>query len=39
MLAAEKNGTAVRWLTNGKVRWRFFKALFVKRDVFGPLGA
>jgi NAD(P)-dependent dehydrogenase (short-subunit alcohol dehydrogenase family) len=38
MLAAKQSGDAVRWLTTGKVRWRFFKALFVKRDVFGPLG-
>jgi NAD(P)-dependent dehydrogenase (short-subunit alcohol dehydrogenase family) len=38
MLNARESGAAVRWLTNGKVRWRFFKALFVKRDVFGPLG-
>ncbi len=39
MLNARKSGAAVRWLTNGKVRWRFFRSLFVKRDVFGPLGA
>jgi len=39
MLAAKDSGTAVRWLTDGKVRWRFLKSLFVKRDVFGPLGA
>ena len=38
MLAARESGDAVRWLTGGKVRWRFFKSLFVKRDVFGPLG-
>lgn len=38
MLAAQKNGAAVRWLTDGKVRWRFFRSLFVKRDLFGPLG-
>ena len=38
MLAADKNGAAVRWLTPGKVRWRFFTSLFRKRDVFGPLG-
>jgi NAD(P)-dependent dehydrogenase (short-subunit alcohol dehydrogenase family) len=38
MLAARENGAAVRWLTNGKVRWRFFANLFRKRDVFGPLG-
>jgi NAD(P)-dependent dehydrogenase (short-subunit alcohol dehydrogenase family) len=38
MLNARESGAAVRWLTDGKVRWRFFKALFVKRDVFGPLG-
>ena len=38
MLQADKNGAAVRWLTRGKVRWRFFMSLFRKRDVFGPLG-
>ncbi len=38
MLAADKNGAAVRWLTPGKVRWRFARSLFGKRDVFGPLG-
>ncbi len=38
MLAADKNGAAVRWLTPGKIRWRFASSLFRKRDVFGPLG-
>jgi NAD(P)-dependent dehydrogenase (short-subunit alcohol dehydrogenase family) len=38
MLNAKESGAAVRWLTDGKVRWRFFRSLFVKRDVFGPLG-
>ncbi len=38
MLKAEKNGAAVRWLTPGKARKRFFMSLFRKRDVFGPLG-
>jgi hypothetical protein len=38
MLAAKENGAAVRWLTDGKVRWRFLKSLFVKRDLFGPGG-
>ncbi len=38
MLAAKESGAAVRWLTDGKVRWRFFRSLFVKRDLFGPLG-
>ena len=38
MLAARESGAAVRWLTDGKVRWRFLQALFHKRDVFGPLG-
>jgi NAD(P)-dependent dehydrogenase (short-subunit alcohol dehydrogenase family) len=33
-----RNGAAVRWLTTAKVQWRFFSALFRKRDVFGPLG-
>jgi len=38
MLAAEKHGTAVRWLTPGRIRMRFLMNLFRKRDVFGPLG-
>lgn len=33
-----KHGAAVRWLTPGKVRSRFFMNLFRKRDVFTPLG-
>lgn len=33
-----KHGAAVRWLTGGKVRRRFFMNLFKKRDIFGPLG-
>jgi len=38
MLASTKNGDAIRWLTPGKVRWRFFSSLFRKRDIFTPLG-
>jgi len=38
VLAADRNGAAVRWLTPAKVRWRFLASLFRKRDVFGPLG-
>jgi len=38
MLAAKESGAAVRWLTPGKIPWRFLKSLFVKRDVFGPFG-
>ncbi len=38
MLAADKNGTAVRWLTTGKIAGRFMMSRFRKRDVFGPLG-
>ena len=33
-----KHGAAVRWLTGGKIRGRFFMSIFRKRDVFGPLG-
>jgi NAD(P)-dependent dehydrogenase (short-subunit alcohol dehydrogenase family) len=33
-----RNGAAVRWLTNGKVRMRFLMSVFRRRDVFGPLG-
>lgn len=38
ILAADRNGAAVRWLTGPKVSWRFFKNRFVKRDIFTPLG-
>ncbi len=38
MLAADKNGTAVRWLTTGKIAGRFLMSRFRRRDVFGPLG-
>ena len=38
VLACDRNGGAVRWLTSGKIRWRFFANLFRKRDVFSPLG-
>jgi NAD(P)-dependent dehydrogenase (short-subunit alcohol dehydrogenase family) len=38
MLHARASGTAVRWLTPGKIRWRFLRNVFVKRDVFTPLG-
>ena len=38
MLAADKNGAAVRWLTRRKIWWRFFSSRFHKRDVFTPLG-
>ena len=38
ILKTDQNGGAVRWLTPGKVRRRFFMSLFRKRDVFGPLG-
>lgn len=33
-----RNGAAVRWLTNGKIRWRFLTAPVRRRDVFSPLG-
>ena len=38
MLAADKNGAAVRWLTTGKIAGRFLMSRFRNRDVFGPLG-
>lgn len=38
MLNAKENGAAVRWLTPGKIRRRFFMNIFKKRDVFTPLG-
>lgn len=38
MLKSNRNGDAVRWLTRGKVRWRFFSSMFRKRDLLGPLG-
>lgn len=38
ILAADRNGAAVRWLTRPKVLWRFFSSRFRKRDIFTPLG-
>jgi NAD(P)-dependent dehydrogenase (short-subunit alcohol dehydrogenase family) len=38
ILAADKNGAAVRWLTKPKILWRFFSSRFYKRDVFTSLG-
>ncbi|MBC8451799.1 MAG: SDR family oxidoreductase [Rhodospirillaceae bacterium] len=38
ILAADRNGAAVRWLTRPKVMWRFFSSRFRKRDIFTPLG-
>ena len=38
ILATDKNGAAVRWLTKQKVWWRFFSSRFRKRDIFTPLG-
>lgn len=38
MLAAKESGTAVRWLTDGRIRWRFVRSLFRRRDIFTPLG-
>jgi NADP-dependent 3-hydroxy acid dehydrogenase YdfG len=34
VIANRKNGTRIRWLTRGKVIWRFLRAPFVKRDLF-----
>ena len=39
MLNAQESGAAVRWLTDGKVRWRFLTSAFRKRDVFSAVGA
>lgn len=35
ILANEKHGAQIRWLTRGKVIWRFLTAPFRKRDLFG----
>jgi NAD(P)-dependent dehydrogenase (short-subunit alcohol dehydrogenase family) len=34
ILANEKNGASIRWMTRGKVLWRFLTAPFSKRDLF-----
>ncbi|MEK6256289.1 MAG: SDR family oxidoreductase [Chloroflexota bacterium] len=34
ILANEKNGVSIRWLTRGKLLWRFVSAPFNKRDLF-----
>ncbi|CAG0941489.1 chlorophyll(ide) b reductase [Gammaproteobacteria bacterium] len=38
MLAARESGASVRWLTGSKIRGRFLRSLFVKRDILTPLG-
>ena len=38
VLAANKNGAAVRWLTPQKVMGRFLMTRFKKRDILTPLG-
>ena len=34
VLANQKNGAAIQWLTKPKVIWRFMSSSFVKRDIF-----
>ena len=36
VLANETSGAAFRWLTPGKIAWRFMTAPFIKRDLFSP---
>lgn len=38
MLANQQHGAAFRWLTGGKVMWRFLMASFNKRDLFAEEG-
>lgn len=38
ILAAGDNGAAVRWLTRGKVIWRFLTAKLTGRDILTPMG-
>lgn len=38
VLASNKNGAEVAWLTGGKAFARFLKATFVKRDLFADMG-
>ena len=38
ILAVDRNGAAVRWLTRPRILWRFFSSRFRKRDIFTPLG-
>jgi NADP-dependent 3-hydroxy acid dehydrogenase YdfG len=38
VLASNKNGAEVAWLTGGKAFTRFLKATFVKRDLFSEMG-
>ena len=38
MLANEKHGAHIRWLTQGKVIWRFLTAPFNRRDLFEEEG-
>jgi len=38
MLRADRNGTAVRWLTKRKIIWRQLTARFRRRDLLTPMG-
>lgn len=38
MLSNEKQGTSIKWLTQGKIVWRFFTAPFNRRDLFSEEG-
>ena len=38
ILASDRNGDAVRWLTRPKVLYRFFMSRFRERDLFASLG-
>ncbi|KXI30424.1 SDR family NAD(P)-dependent oxidoreductase [Paraglaciecola hydrolytica] len=38
ILAANKSGATVAWLTGGKAFWRFMTAAFNKRDLFADVG-
>jgi len=38
VLASNKNGAAVRWLTTPKVIWRFLTAKITGRDILTPMG-
>jgi NAD(P)-dependent dehydrogenase (short-subunit alcohol dehydrogenase family) len=37
ILTNKKNGATIRWLTTGKLMWRFLTAKIIKRDLFEKL--
>ncbi len=37
VLANNRSGVEIKWLTTSKILWRFVTSLFIKRDIFGEV--